>query len=79
MLEDKPQVIDGPSKLDRAADAVQAVTHTVKETTKSVADAIEAGRRPGAPLDRLSRWAREAPLHAVTIAFLAGVLVGRRR
>jgi hypothetical protein len=27
----------------------------------------------------LARWAREAPLHAVTVAFLVGVLVGRRR
>ena len=70
---------DGPSKLDQTTEAVQAATQTVKETTRSVADAIEAGRQPGAPLDRLARWAREAPLHAVTIAFLVGVLVGRRR
>ena len=78
--EDRPpQGTDGPSKLDQATDAVQAATQTVKETTRSVADAIEAGRQPGAPLDRLARWAREAPLHAVTIAFLVGVLVGRRR
>jgi hypothetical protein len=26
----------------------------------------------------LARWALEAPLHAVTIAFLVGVLLGRR-
>ena len=54
MLEDTPQGIDGPSKLDQAADAVQAATHAVRETTKSVADAIEAGRRPGAPLAPVS-------------------------
>jgi len=30
-------------------------------------------------LDRLANWAREAPLHAVTIAFLTGILLGRRR
>jgi hypothetical protein len=47
------QDTDGPSKLDQAKDAVQAATQTVKETTQSVADAIEAGRQPGAPLDRL--------------------------
>ena len=75
--EGKPlQNADGPGKLDQATEAVLAAAQTVKETTRSVADAIEAGRRPGAPLDRL---AREAPLHAVTIAFLVGVLVGRRR
>jgi hypothetical protein len=73
------QDINGPTKLEQAKVAVQAVTQTVKDTTQSVADAIEAGRPPGAPLDRLARWAREAPLHAVTVAFLVGVLLGRRR
>jgi ElaB/YqjD/DUF883 family membrane-anchored ribosome-binding protein len=71
--------IDGAGKLDQAKEAVQAATRTVKETTQSIADAVEAGRRPGAPLDRLSRLAREAPLQAVTVAFLVGVLLGRRR
>ncbi len=74
-----PQGFDGASQFDQATEAVQAAAQTVRETTQSVADAIEAGRKPGAPLDRLARWAREAPLHAVTIAFLAGVLLGRRR
>ena len=44
---DPLQNTDGPSKLDQAKEAVQAATQTVKETTQSVADAIEAGRRPG--------------------------------
>jgi ElaB/YqjD/DUF883 family membrane-anchored ribosome-binding protein len=70
--------IDGPGKLDEAKEAVQAATQTVKETTQSVADAVEAGRQPAAPLDRLARWAKEAPLHAVTVAFLVGILLGRR-
>jgi hypothetical protein len=73
------QDIDGPGKLDRAKEAVQAAAQTVKETSQSVADAIEAGRQPGAPLDRLARWAREAPLHALAVAFLVGVMLGRRR
>jgi ElaB/YqjD/DUF883 family membrane-anchored ribosome-binding protein len=71
--------IDAPNKLDQAKEAVRGATQTVKETTQSVADAIEKSRQPGAPLDRLARWTREAPLHAVTIAFLVGVLLGRRR
>jgi hypothetical protein len=71
--------IDGPTVLEQAKEAVQAATQTVKDTTQSVADAIEAGRQPGAPLDRLARWAREAPVHAVTVAFLVGILLGRRR
>lgn len=70
--------VESQNKLDQAREAVQAATQTVKETTQSVADAVEAGRQPGAPLDRLARWAQEAPLHAVTVAFLVGVLLGRR-
>src|SRR4051794_36649635 len=54
--------IDSPGKLDAAKEAVQAATQTVKETTRSVADAVEASRQPAAPLDRLARWAQEAPL-----------------
>jgi len=74
-----PKATDGTSKIDQAIETVQAATETVRETTQSVANAIDAGRKPGAPLDRLARWAREAPLHAVTVAFLIGVLAGRRR
>ncbi len=73
------QDTDGPSKLYQAKEAVQAATDAVKATTQTVADAIEAGRHPGAPLDRLARWAREAPLHALAVAFLVGVMLGRRR
>jgi hypothetical protein len=70
---------DGPSKLEQAKEAVQTATETVKATTKTVADAIDAGRQPGAPLDRLADWARSAPLHALAVAFLVGIAVGRRR
>jgi hypothetical protein len=52
---------DGPSKLDQAKEAVQAATRTVKETTQSVAGAIEAGRQPGAPLNRLACWPAKRP------------------
>jgi hypothetical protein len=70
---------DGSNKLERAKDAVRATAETVKATTQSVADAIEAGRQPGAPLDRLALWTRQAPLQALGVAFLVGVMVGRRR
>jgi len=70
---------DSPSKLDQAKEAVQAASRAVKETTQSVTDAIEAGRRPGAPLDRVAQWTREAPLPALALAFMLGVLIARRR
>jgi hypothetical protein len=67
------------SKFEQATDAVQAATDTVRVTTQTVADAIEAGRRPGAPLDRLAAWTRAAPLQALAVAFLAGMVIARRR
>ena len=70
---------EDPTKFAKAQDAVRAAAETVQETTRHVADAIEAGRRPGAPLDRLSDWAREAPLQALAVAFIAGALIARRR
>ena len=80
MIGDKPLPgTDGPSKLDQVTEGVQAASRTVKETTRSVANAIEAGREPGAPLDRVTRWTREAPLQALAVAFLAGIMLGRRR
>jgi hypothetical protein len=70
---------DGPSRLEQAKEAIETVAETVQTTTRTVADAIEAGRRPGAPLDRLAEWTRAAPLHSLAIACLLGILVGRRR
>jgi hypothetical protein len=70
---------EGPNKLDEAKEAIQSAADTVRVTTQHVGEAIDAGRRPGAPLDRLANWAREAPLHAVAVAFLLGVVLGRRR
>ena len=66
-------------KLDQAKEAVQAASRTVRETTQSVADAIEAGRRPGTPLDRVAQWTREAPLPALALAFMLGLIIARRR
>ena len=77
--EGEPLRSDGPSKLDKAKDAVQGAAETVKATTHSIAGAIESGRQPGEPLDRLARWTRDAPIHAVLVAFLAGMILGRRR
>jgi hypothetical protein len=68
-----------PTKLGQATEAVQAAAETVRQTTYSVADAIEAGRRPGAPLDVLARWTQQAPLQMLAVAFLFGVTFGRRR
>ena len=70
---------DGPSKLEQAKEAIETVADTAQTTPRTVADAIEAGRQPGAPLDRLAQWTRAAPMHSLAIAFLFGILLGRRR
>jgi hypothetical protein len=70
------QDLQGASKLDQAKEAVLSATDTVKATSQSIADAIDAGRNP---LDRLAHWAREAPLHSIAVAFLLGALLGGSR
>ena len=70
---------DDRSTLDVAKETVGSVTDTVQSASRKVAEAIEAGRQPGAPLDALAEWTREAPLHATLVAFLLGWMMGRRR
>ena len=70
--------LDGPGKLEQAKEAIQTVTASVQATTKTMADAIEDARQPGAPLDRLAQWTRAAPIHSLAIAFLIGIIFGRR-
>jgi hypothetical protein len=77
-MSDVDEALDGPGKLEQAKEAVQTVTASVQATTRTVADAIEDARQPGAPLDRLAQWTRSAPLHALAIAFLVGIILGRR-
>jgi hypothetical protein len=48
-------------------------------TSQSIAEAIEAGRQPGGPLDRLANLTRETPIQSLAIAFLLGFIIARRR
>jgi hypothetical protein len=75
--EGEPLQTDSPSKFEQAKEAVQTATEDVKTTSRAIRDVID--RRPGAPLDRLAEWTREAPLHALLVAFLFGMVVGPRR
>jgi hypothetical protein len=67
------------SVLSRTAEAVRDATEAVQATTQSIADAVEAARRPDAPLAQLARLTRQAPLQSLAIAFLLGALFARRR
>jgi hypothetical protein len=55
------------------------VADGIKTATGAVSDAIETGLVPGMRLDIVIRAVREAPLAALGIAFMLGVVFGRPR
>jgi hypothetical protein len=60
------------SAIDQAAELFRAASERVTA-------AIETVKEPGMPLDSISRWTRQAPLQALAVAFLIGVMTVRRR
>jgi hypothetical protein len=62
-----------------AQSAISQVADGIQSASQGISDAIERGQQPGMPLNTLARRVREAPLAALAIAFMIGVLVGRRR
>lgn len=44
-----------------------------------LSDVVDNARRPGKPLDTLSKVVREAPLASLFVAFVVGVAFARRR
>jgi hypothetical protein len=61
-----------PSTATKIADGIKVASTTVS-------DAIETGKQPGMPLDILANAVRQAPLAALGIAFLVGVMFARPR
>jgi hypothetical protein len=45
----------------------------------SLSDMLARARKPGMPLSILSNVAREAPLGSLLVAFVLGIVIGRRR
>jgi hypothetical protein len=72
-LDSRPHAPGEPIK--SLADQVMGVFQSADE---SVSETIEAVQGRGMPFDTLSRWARRAPLQALAVAFLTGVIVARR-
>ncbi|RTL54762.1 MAG: hypothetical protein EKK40_02395 [Bradyrhizobiaceae bacterium] len=56
-----------------------ALSDGVLRAIDALKTAVEAARKPGMPLSILSNVAREAPLGSLLVAFMLGVMVGRRR
>lgn len=75
--EDETSGANASTKL--ATEAVRTATEAVETTSQRIADAIEAGRQPGGPLDRLANLTRETPIQSLAIAFLLGFIIARRR
>ena len=75
MVDIPPLPGTGPSRTEPAA---AEMSSAMRDATELTADAVEAGQRPGMPLDGVSRVAREAPLASLFIAFLLGVAFVRR-
>src|SRR5258706_12877905 len=77
--EDERSGANAPTKLGDATEAFRTTTEAVETPTQRIADAIKAGRQPDRPLDRLANLTREAPLQSLSIAFLLGLIIARRR
>jgi hypothetical protein len=74
------ELLEALNELDeREAARDQSRKSAIDQAAEGVDKAIEACREPGMPLYTLSRWTRQAPLQALAVAFLVGVLVARRR
>jgi ElaB/YqjD/DUF883 family membrane-anchored ribosome-binding protein len=56
----------------------EQTTETIQNATRRVGDVVDAARQTGMPLDVLAKLVRQAPLSALGIAFMVGVLVARR-
>jgi len=72
MTDDFKLLPEEPSTAAKVADGI-------KTATGAVSDAIKAGREPGMPLYTLAKAVRQAPLAALGIAFMIGVVFATPR
>ena len=72
MTDDFTKPLEEPSTAAKVADGI-------KTATGAVSDAIETGLEPGMPLDIVVKAVREAPLAALGIAFMIGLVFASPR
>jgi hypothetical protein len=77
-LQDALNTLDHDTQSESGSLADQAA-QAFRSASQRVNEALEAVQEPGMPLDILARATRRAPLQALAVAFLVGVLVTRRR
>ena len=58
------------------ADGVAQKLSSIAEKVQAIADRLSS---PGMPLDIIGKWTRKAPLQALGVAFLIGVILARPR
>jgi hypothetical protein len=73
-----PSQVNGALMTEESSSTVQTATDVIETASSSVKSAVEKGREPHMPLGIVSALTKEAPLPALLIAFLLGVLVSRR-
>ena len=78
-MSDEFTAADTAFPSDNSTEKASRAAETIRSASHRVSDAIEAGRQPDMPLDILAKLVREAPLPALAIAFLLGVVIARRR
>jgi hypothetical protein len=74
----QPYIYEGLDPVPEPKSTIAEASEAVKGAVKGIGDAIETGRKPGMPLNVLSKLAREAPLGSLLVAFLIGFIVARR-
>jgi len=57
---------------------IDQATETIQSATRRVGEVVDAARQPDMPLDVLTKLVRQAPLPALGIAFLIGIIIARR-
>ena len=75
-----------PGMAERAIDTATDVSGTITEVSAALQAAVDrlseiiaTAQQPGKPLATISAITREAPLASLSIAFLFGVAIARRR
>ncbi len=78
------ELLDALNSLDDDAPAPKPINpldqaQRFRSASQRVNEAIAVVQEPGMPLEVLARFTRQAPLQALAVAFLVGVLVTGRR
>ena len=78
-LLDKLNSLEESGRTFKPMHPVDQATKAFQSASRLVNAALEAAQEPGMALDTLARFTRLAPLQALAVAFLVGVLFARRR